>query len=222
MSMSREEVGELARKHLAAGDATGWFEQLYAKAGGDAGSIPWADLKPNANLLAWLDRERPTASGRALVVGCGLGDDAEELSRRGWHVTAFDIAASAIGWCQKRFAGTTVRYQQADLLNPPDDFQRAFDFVFESYTLQALPPELLPKTTAGVAGFVAPRGRALILCRAREASDPLSGPPWPLTREDLSRFTREHGLIEQSFEDYIDKDDDPPARRFRVVYERQS
>ena len=27
---------------------------------------------------------------------------------------------------------------------------------------------------------------------------------------------------EGSFEDYIDQDDDPPARRFRCVFERQS
>jgi len=221
MSIPREQILEMALKHLAAGDATGWFEKLYAQSGGDATSIPWADLKPNPNLLAWLDRKQPKPmSGRALVVGCGLGDDAQELARRGLAVTAFDISATAIDWCRKRFPDSTVRYQQADLLSPPTDFRNAFDFVFESYTLQALPPDLLPRTIANVARFVAPRGRLLIVCRGREASDPLNGPPWPLTREDLRAFTREHGLTERSFEDYIDEDEGPPARRFRCVYER--
>jgi SAM-dependent methyltransferase len=222
--MTREEIRELAMKHLAAGDATGWFDVLYSKANGDAGTIPWADLAPNPNLLAWLDRNPIPATGRALVVGCGLGDDAEEIVRRsrGLKVTAFDIAPNAIAWCRKRFPDSRVDYQVADLLNPPASFHQAFDFVFESYTLQALPTNLRKQAIAGVAGFVAPGGRVLIICRGREATDPDAGPPWPLTREDLSAFTREQGLIEESFEDFLDPDEDPPARRFRCVYRRQS
>jgi SAM-dependent methyltransferase len=218
--ISREQVSELAKKHLAAGDATGWFEKLYSQAAGEAGSIPWADLKPNPNLLAWLDRERPSTAGRALVVGCGLGDDAEELARRGWKVTAFDISPTAIAWCRKRFSQTPVDYQPADLLAPPASFRRAFDFVFESYTLQALPAEVRPRAIASAADFVAPSGRLLVICRGRDSSEPVNGPPWPLSREDLAPLVREHGLIERSFEDYLDEDDDPPARRFRIVYQR--
>jgi hypothetical protein len=40
--------------------------------------------------------------------------------------------------------------------------------------------------------------------------------PWPLTSRELNHFT-EIGLQELSFEDFLDSED-PPARRFRVLY----
>ena len=47
---------------------------------------------------------RPAAPGRtALIVACGLGDDAEEVSRRGYRVTAFDLVPAAIEHCRERF-----------------------------------------------------------------------------------------------------------------------
>jgi hypothetical protein len=57
----RATVRELAHKHLEAGDPLGWFENLYSRAGEDSSIIPWADLKPNPNLLDCM-------TGRELVV----------------------------------------------------------------------------------------------------------------------------------------------------------
>src|SRR5207253_3853096 len=131
----REKVRELARDALHRGEPTAWFQPLYAWANGDASRIPWADRATNPNLLAWLDAHQTRGDGRsALVVGCGLGDDAEELARRGFGVTAFDISPAAIDWCRKRFPGSKVTYRAADLLAPPAEWTRAFDFVFEAYT----------------------------------------------------------------------------------------
>src|SRR3954466_6471016 len=87
----------LAEEAYAAGDATGWLERLYADAGQDPARVPWADRTTNANLTEWLDR-KDEHRGTALVVGCGLGHDAEELARRGYDVTAFDVAPSAVAW----------------------------------------------------------------------------------------------------------------------------
>ena len=55
-----------------------WFEELYAQVESSGRSVvPWADLEANPNLVAWLDREQLDGAGKsALVVGCGLGDDA--------------------------------------------------------------------------------------------------------------------------------------------------
>jgi 2-polyprenyl-3-methyl-5-hydroxy-6-metoxy-1,4-benzoquinol methylase len=104
----RKKIRDLAQAQIAGGKPTAWFEQLYSSAGGNSSAIPWADLKPNRNLVEWLDRGIVAPRGRALVVGCGLGDDAEELARRGWTVTAFDIAPTAIEWCRKRHPKSKV------------------------------------------------------------------------------------------------------------------
>jgi SAM-dependent methyltransferase len=202
---------------LNSGDPLGWFEALYAQAKGDSSIIPWADLAPNPNLLAWLTKHHtPGQDKTALVIGCGLGDDAEELARRGFATTAFDISATAIRWCHRRFPRSQVKYVVADLFAAPSDWNRKFDFVVESYTLQVLPPDLRQQAIARIASFVAPQGTLLIIARGREASDPPGEMPWPLVRQELDDF-RKHGLTEVAFEDYMDHEE-PPARRFRVTY----
>ena len=46
----------LAQESLARGDATGWFETLYAAAEGDESRIPWADMRVNPKHASWLKR----------------------------------------------------------------------------------------------------------------------------------------------------------------------
>jgi SAM-dependent methyltransferase len=218
----RNQVRALAETFLTRGKPLEWFDVLYASAGGNAQAIPWADQRPNHNLVTWLDREHVAARGRALVIGCGLGDDAEELARRGWNVTAFDIAPTAVTWCRRRFPGSKVDYTVADLLDPPQRWKGAFDFVLESYTLQAIPAAPRAKGIARLPGLLAPGGKLLIICRGRDENDPPGDIPWPLLRSELSPLAREFELSEESFEDYLDPGvgQEPPTRRFRAVYQR--
>jgi SAM-dependent methyltransferase len=215
----RATAREIARQYLKIGDPLGWFEELYATAQGDASIIPWADLRPNPNLLAWLDENSVQGQCKnALKVGCGLGDDAEELERRGFDTTAFDISLTAIKWCRKRFPNSSVHYTAADLFKAPHEWMGGFDFILESYTLQVLPLRLRSRAAAEIAGFVKPGGTLLVICRGRDHDDSEGKMPWPLTRQDLYPF-KAHGLKEITFEDYSDKED-PPVRRFRVTYSK--
>jgi SAM-dependent methyltransferase len=215
----RELATRLARESLARGDAKGWFEALYTAAEGNEALVPWADLAPNPNLLEWLARKQAKgAAKKALVVGCGLGDDAEELARRGFDVEAFDIAPTAIAWARGRFPHSPVEYAVADLLASPPDWREAFDFVFEAYTLQVLPTELHSRALESLAGFVAPGGSLLVICRGRDEGDPTDGLRFPLIRDEFSALDAS-GLREVQFEDYWD-DEDPPVRRFRAEYVR--
>jgi len=163
---------------------------------------------------------------RALVVGCGLGDDAEHLSAIGLDVTAFDISPEAVAWCRRRFPNSRVNYQQADLLAPPAAFTLAlpaevtgaFDFVFEAYTLQSLPVELRLQAMTHLASFVAPGGTLLVVARGRDDAEPLEQMPWPLSRKELAPLAAA-GLEVVSFEDYFDSEANP-VRRFRVTFRR--
>ncbi len=213
----RTKARELAKEFAQRGDPTGWFEALYASANGKPDTIPWADLKPNSNLTAWLDTGALPMRGSALTIGCGLGDDAEELSRRGWNVTAFDISPTAIEWCRRRFPNSTVQYSVADVRNPPAQWNRAFDFVFESYTLQVLPKDVRSQAIRNVGDLVSPGGTLLVICRGREPNESEGAMPWPLLRSELRVLLIDGRLTEISFEDYFDPDD-ISVRRFRCVF----
>ena len=212
-------VDRLAAESISHGDATGWFDEVYRAAGDDPSRIPWADEKPNRWLVEWLDREHPETTGStAVVVGSGLGDDAEELARRGFEVTAFDISETAIAWARRRFPDSTVEYRNADLFALPSLLEGAFDFVFEAYTLQPLPVDVRGNAIAAVASLAAPGGSVLIVSRGRDDDEPTSGPPpWPLSHGELKGLERA-GLMLDRFEDYMDPDRDPPIRRFRAHY----
>ncbi len=215
----RATARELANQYLARGDAFGWFEELYKRAKDDAAVVPWADLRPNPNLVAWLNDHNTDGVGkRALKIGCGLGDDAEELARRGFETTAFDISHSAIAWCHRRFPASPVRYVIEDLFSAPDNWRHTFDFIVESYTLQVLPSKLQLKAMQEIAGFLKPDGILLVISRGRDLTEPEGKMPWPLKKEDLNGFLA-CGLSEVAFENYLDNEE-PPVRRFRVVYTR--
>jgi len=69
------ESARLAARALAAGRPTAWFEELYAPGARAEITMPWDRAHPSALLKEWLTG---SGAGRsAVVVGCGLGADAE-------------------------------------------------------------------------------------------------------------------------------------------------
>jgi SAM-dependent methyltransferase len=223
----RATARELAALHLQRGDPLGWFESLYRRAAGQAGVIPWADLRPNPHLVEWLNSAAPApqapAPRRALVIGCGLGDDAELLASRGWSVVAFDISAEAIRWARERFPRSDVDYRTVDLFDAPGEWRRQFDLVVEVYTLQVLPPAggLRARAVRVAAGWVSVGGLLLLIARGRAESDPPGQMPWPLTEREVRAFEEAGGagLHCEVFDDFLDRDE-PAVRRFRAVFRR--
>ena len=214
---ARRQLGRLLEEYRQRGDQSSWFNVVYEQAGGDERRVPWANLEPHRHFVEWAERVSLDGRGkRALQVGCGLGDDAEELARLGFAVTAFDISPIAIDWCRRRFPDSPVDYQVADLFNLPTAWRSSFDFVLEINTLQALPRQLLGQAIERVASCVAPDGSLLVICwGANEPPDPKSM-PLPLLRSELAQF-EQHGLHEAAFDEIV-YDETPPARRFRVLY----
>lgn len=214
----RQKVHELAKEALSRNDPAGWFEPLYSWANGNPENIPWADSRPNPHLVEWLGRERPDGSGkRAVVVGCGLGDDVNELLKHGFDVTGFDISSTAVNWARRRFQDLPARFVQADLFNPPAELQGPFDFVFEAYTVQALPHDVRRQALSAVASLVAPGGSLLLVCRARNEDDDTGNLPWPLTRNEL-KWVEDHGLQLDRLEDFVEQRDAEQIRRFRALF----
>ncbi|NNF00930.1 MAG: class I SAM-dependent methyltransferase [Pyrinomonadaceae bacterium] len=213
----KENAHKLAESFLEKGDAVGWFEALYSEASGDHEHVPWADLEPNRFLVEWAEGVGLNGNGRsALVVGCGLGDDAKYLYDLGFIVTAFDISKKAIEWAKKIHAKTDIEFAVVDLFDPPKEWDKAFQLVLEVYTIQALPLGLREKTIDAISSFVAENGEIVVVQRHRENNEEPEGLPWALSPKDLSRFEA-NGLKQVSRDEYFG-DEEEPVKRFVVKY----
>jgi 2-polyprenyl-3-methyl-5-hydroxy-6-metoxy-1,4-benzoquinol methylase len=161
------------------------FEEMYSEAG-DEYSVPWANLAPLPQLVEWLNGEGSKLGGAALVIGCGYGDDAEELAGQGFAVSAFDFAPTAIAHARDRFPESSVDYRVADVFDLPDQWRGRFDFVVEIRTLQSLPVTEREGAAAAIAATVAPGGRLWLFALGRDAHAPGETRPWPVVPDELA------------------------------------
>ena len=152
------------------------FEEMYAQARRPR-RLPWANLAPDAHMAAWLASAAAPPPGWAIVVGCGLGDDAEEAARRGHRVTAFDVSPTAIDRCRERFPGSTVEYLVADVLDLPVAWTGAWDVVIDNRTVQSLEPVHSPRHRRDRLARRARRRRVRPVLRARRRHAPRQHPP---------------------------------------------
>jgi hypothetical protein len=203
----------------------GWHDEVYRAAAGDMAKVPWADARANPALVSWLNAEAPgrvRPGSRAVVVGCGLGDDVNELINRGYDAMGFDVSPAGIEWARKRFPGQTNTFCVADLLNAPSRFRHRFDLVVEVNTIQSIDPAQREAAANAISSLLCPRGVLVVIARGREEGEMLEnvqGPPWPLTRAELLELTEAAGLKPTRAVDEFMDDEQPPMRRLRGVFE---
>ncbi|HSR74519.1 MAG TPA: class I SAM-dependent methyltransferase [Sulfurovum sp.] len=193
--------------------ASAWFDELYKEHKESHENIPWARLSVNPLLQVYLDENRPH-TGKALVIGCGLGDDAVALEAAGYEVTAIDVSQAALDIAKERFPDSKVRFEKQDIFDMPEKYKGYFDFVFEALTIQSLPVEFREKMIEAVADTVGEEGRLLLIAHKREAQ--FDGPPWPLEPHEVDLF-KSHGMRELSHELHTEASK-ISSTRFRVLY----
>nr|WP_224389949.1 class I SAM-dependent methyltransferase [Pseudonocardia sp. ICBG1293] len=108
-----------------ASDPATFWDELYRRRD---------DTEPRANPLL-TEVAGPLAPGTALDLGCGGGGDTMWLARRGWHVTAVDISATAVDGLRRRAhahgLAARIRTERHDLATTfPDG---TFDLVSAQY-----------------------------------------------------------------------------------------
>lgn len=167
-----------------------WFETLYSQTNEKGEGVPWANMSPHPIFKNWIDKNPNLGNDKtALVVGCGLGDDAIELESHGFNVTAFDVSDSAIEICKKRFPTSQVKFIQADLIKGIPEWSGKFDFVLEIFTIQALPPKYEDLLIKNISDFVADNGILVVITEIQNRKRSFeNGPPWLLNSDYLKSF----------------------------------
>ncbi len=214
MDEVRDKLLSMSQAASDAGSPLSWFEELYSVANRDDEWIPWSDGHPNSLVAEWALEQKNR--GSALVVGCGLGEDAAFLDKRGWDVTAFDISPTAVEWAKELFSDSGVEWLVADLLNLPEEWCASFDLVLEVHILQAIPEDVRLQASPALAPLVKEGGHLVCIGRYQTEAQMEEGPPWPLTRTFIESIGE--GLEMQSLEVCSLPDDEPDVSRFRAVW----
>jgi len=216
MDEVREKLLSMSEAALEAGMPLAWFEELYSTADRDDDWIPWSDGHPNPLLVEWAVGQQDL--GRALVVGCGLGEDAAFLDQHGWDVTAFDLSPTAVEWAKELFSESKVEWLTANLLDLPEEWNSSFDLVLEVHILQAMPEFIRLQASPKLAPLVRNGGHLVCIGRFQTDSGPVEGPPWPLSRSFIESIGE--NLPMQGLDVCSLPDDEPDVSRFRAVWRR--
>ncbi|MGO9243181.1 MAG: class I SAM-dependent methyltransferase [Verrucomicrobiia bacterium] len=139
------------------------------------GETPWDSGKPSEELLRVLGAGK-LAGKTVMEFGCGTGTNAVELARRGFLVTAVDIAEPAIRIARDkaRTAAVTIDFRVADVLK--DELGGPYDILFDRGVYHCVRTidlkrfqEFLRKSTRSGSWWLSLAGNA------KEDTDP--GPP---------------------------------------------
>jgi len=201
-----------------------WFDQQYRRLAGQGHALPWQVGGANTALVNWLNAIAPSTvrcGARVCVVGCGFGDDARELMRRGYDVTAFDCSETAVQQAREHDPANASSYVHADLFSPPLRWRHRFDLVVDANNLSWWSHDQRLAAMSAIADLLSMHGRLLVISDACDT--PVSdddGPPWPLTVQELNEATGLAGLVADEPACTFTDDEDPTQLRLRATFRR--
>ena len=214
MDKIRKKILEIYNKSNQSENPLSWFEELYDQANSNREWIPWDWKEPHPFVVEWI--EKSEKEGNALVIGCGLGEDAAYLSKNGWNVTAFDISETAIKWASEIHRDLEIEWKVADLFHLPDSWQMKYDLVLEVHILQAIQESLMIEARKKLAPLVSANGHLVCIGKLRINDESIEGPPWPMSKESIDKTGKELEIVELHISHIPDKED----IRYRAVWKR--
>lgn len=126
------------------------------------GETGWDRGQSSPALWQWLDQAILTPC-RILIPGCGRGYEVAELTRRGFEVTALDIAPSAVAEAKRLIDknGLKAEVLHADVLKYRPAMP--FDAIYEQTCLCALQPERWAAYETRLFDWLRPKGQLLAM-----------------------------------------------------------
>ena len=162
----------------------GW-EARYQETASDA--LPWYQADLDADIAAALD-ELNLAPGKLLDPGCGPGTQAVALAKRGFDVTAGDIAPSAVE-AARRLAereGVSIALQVDDALD--SKLRGPFDIVVDRGIFHCFDDDADQRRyLATVKRLLKPQGILLLKCFHKQETGEM-GPPGRYDEADIRRL----------------------------------
>lgn len=98
----------------------------------------WAGDKPSEILVDYLEKYNINKNSNILEIGCGEGQNAIFLMKKGYKINASDVSNDAINWCKKKAKESSVddNFFVMDVLN--NSLQEKYDFIYAISTLHML------------------------------------------------------------------------------------
>lgn len=127
------------------------------------GEPPWEIGRPQPELLKLLDEFPPT--GNVLDVGCGTGELALEIARRGIAVVGVDSSAKAIARAKQKATkrGLAVPFHVFDVLKLEERAEQ-FDLAIDCGLFHVFSDVERPVYVAGLTHAVRPGGALWLIC----------------------------------------------------------
>jgi len=147
-------------------------------------SPPWDIHAPQPEIVR-LAENNEIKGARVLDVGCGLGDNAIFLAKKGFLVTGVDISRLAVEKGRKRAAkqGVTVDFRVGDVLKLDDYFEKeSFDAVVDSGLFHSLDDEKRLPFAEQIWRVLVNGGKYFVLCFSEE---PGSVAPRGVSKEEI-------------------------------------
>jgi cyclopropane fatty-acyl-phospholipid synthase-like methyltransferase len=176
---------------------------------------PWDKGAPAPPLVDFLQTNSIT--GHVLVPGCGKGHEVRALGRQpNCKSVGLDLSATAIAEATRIAspvgAGSTTTFIVGDFFQLPSSHQASFDWLVEHTCFCAIEPNQRPDYVRAASSALRPDGKIFGIFYLNPDTE--SGPPFAISKEELSRLFDPHFVL---FEEWIPRKSFPGRENRELV-----